>query len=80
MQKRLSAAGERLARAVVRLESALESNPPRGRGEQVSGQADILAQQLERMRGENVKLRKLIQGSAERLDDAIVEFKILLAE
>lgn len=70
---RLSAAEERLARAMDRLEQALEN-----RGSDSAGDPELNAQ-LQSLQDDNAKLRALVDSTAQRLDGTIAEFKSKLA-
>jgi hypothetical protein len=75
---RLENAEQRLARAIGRLEAALDA--------QASSQAasankvdPALAQELSRLQSENGELRSLVGSASERLDGAIAKLKTQLA-
>ena len=73
---RLSAAEDRLARAIARLQTALEK-----RSEPAAmSQADAaLLAEAQGLQAENAKLRELVDDTAARLDGTIAKFKTKLA-
>lgn len=74
---RLDAAQERLARAIGRLEAAVQSRKPKGdNGQSLSPE---LQGQFQALQAENAELRALVDSTAERLDGTIAKFKEKLA-
>ncbi|HEY9078991.1 hypothetical protein [Magnetovibrio sp.] len=74
---RLQASQERLARAIGRLEAAVEHRAESAPMSQ--DDANLLAQAQE-LQTENAKLRALVDETAARLDGTIAKFKNQLAE
>lgn|GEM_PF-1761693 len=73
---RLSAAEDRLARAIARLQTAVEQ---RSDSTAMSpADAELLAQ-AQGLQAENAKLRELVDDTAARLDGTIAKFKTKLA-
>lgn len=75
---RLQNAEQRLARAIGRLEAALQAQV----ASQVASANKVdpaLAQELSRLQSENGELRALVGSASERLDGAIAKLKTQLA-
>ena len=74
---RLSAAENRLAQALERLDKAMSNRAARG---DVDSPIDAdLNAQLQSLQSENSNLRSLVDATAERLDGTIAKFKSQLA-
>lgn len=73
---RLSAAEDRLSRAIARLQTAVETRAEPAAMSQAD--AELLAQ-AQGLQAENAKLRELVDDTAARLDGTIAKFKTKLA-